>query len=113
MATFMNKLALMYCDKPISLMLKKARRESGLSVKELSEKIGLAVGTIYKLEQGRGNPSGLRYLPRIVTWLSACGYSLHITCVKYDGAGEDAVKVFQESRNEYLSSLQEQGNKEI
>lgn len=43
-----------------------ARKKSGLSQKELSERTGIAQGDISKLENGNGNPS-LRTLQRLAT----------------------------------------------
>jgi len=41
-----------------------ARKESGLTQKELSEKTGITQGDISKLERGNGNPS-IRTLKRL------------------------------------------------
>lgn len=43
-----------------------ARRQSGLTQKELSERTGIAQGDISKLEKGNGNPS-LRTLQRLAS----------------------------------------------
>lgn len=43
-----------------------ARKKSGLSQKELSERTGIAQGDISKLENGNGNPS-LRTLQRLAS----------------------------------------------
>ncbi|MCD7887478.1 MAG: helix-turn-helix domain-containing protein [Clostridiales bacterium] len=45
-----------------------ARRETGLTQKELSERTGISQGDISKLERGNGNPS-LRTLQRLAAGL--------------------------------------------
>ncbi len=51
-----------------------ARKESGLTQKELSERTGIAQGDISKLERGNGNPS-IRTLQRLAKGM---GMTLHI-----------------------------------
>lgn len=51
-----------------------ARRSSGLTQKELSERTGIAQGDISKLENGNGNPS-IRTLQRLA---SAMGMTLKV-----------------------------------
>ncbi|MCC8076210.1 MAG: helix-turn-helix domain-containing protein [Clostridiales bacterium] len=46
----------------------EARRETGLTQKELSERTGISQGDISKLERGNGNPS-LRTLQRLAAGL--------------------------------------------
>ena len=46
-----------------------ARRESGLTQKELSERTGIAQGDISKLERGNANPS-LRTLKRLASGMN-------------------------------------------
>ncbi|MCD7928927.1 MAG: helix-turn-helix transcriptional regulator [Clostridiales bacterium] len=50
----------------------EARRETGLTQKELSERTGISQGDISKLERGNGNPS-LRTLQRL-----AAGMGKHL-----------------------------------
>ena len=55
-----------------------ARKESGLTQKELSEKTGITQGDISKLERGNGNPS-IRTLKRLA---EAMGMRLKIEFVR-------------------------------
>ena len=55
-----------------------ARKESGLTQKELSEKTGITQGDISKLEHGNGNPS-IRTLKRLA---EAMGMRLKIEFVR-------------------------------
>ena len=53
-------------EKAIIQAIIDARRESGLTQKELSERTGIAQGDISKLERGNANPS-IRTLQRLAT----------------------------------------------
>ena len=53
-------------EKAIIQAIIDARRQSGLTQKELSERTGIAQGDISKLEKGNANPS-LRTLQRLAT----------------------------------------------
>jgi len=58
----------------VVMAMTKARKESGLTQKQLSERTGITQGDISKIENGNGNPS-LKTLKRLA---SAMGMRLKI-----------------------------------
>jgi len=71
---FRNEYNLLEPEFDIIQALIDARKESGLTQKQLSEKTGIAQGDISKIEKGEANPS-LKTLKRLA---SGMGMKLHL-----------------------------------
>ena len=65
-------------DMMVLAALRAARKRAGLTQVELADRLYLSCSYINLIEAGKAGKNWLRYMPKTMAWLNACGVSARI-----------------------------------
>lgn len=91
-------------DLQILLLFRRAYLLSGLSYRNIAENLGCSYQTVCNILQGRA-VNWLRYLPKIIVFLRACGCRMSLNLVHCDFSELKKQKEFKASKVPFLVAV--------